>query len=284
MSVIVYHYPMIKALLLIHLFLFSHLFSTGLQALEIDSPWIQGGMILGKTEPENKIRFLKRDIRVDEQGRFVIGLGRDAPEEVKLIELLPNGVERTYTFGVEQRNYNEQRIEGVPKRTVQVPEDELPRIRQEVKMTKAARQLDSGRQDFLSEFIWPTKGIITGVYGSRRFYNGEPRRPHFGIDIAAPQGTEVLAPVAGKVTLVHEDMFFSGGTLIIDHGHGISSSFIHLHKILVKEDDVVEQGQVIAEVGATGRATGPHLDWRMNWFEQRIDPQLLMTTLPEKLN
>ena len=261
----------------------TSLLSLGSVALEISGTWIQGGLLIGQTDPQNRIVFQQRPVKTTAEGVFVLGLGRDAKPSVQLSEILPSGERKLHQFAVEQRSYREQRIDGVPKRTVQVPESELPRIRQEVKMTKAARQTDSPRQDFLQRFRWPVKGIITGVYGSRRVYNGEPRRPHYGIDIAAPQGTSVVAPASGKVTLVHNDMYFSGGTLILDHGHGVSSTFIHLHKSLVKEGDIVEQGQVIAQVGSTGRSTGPHLDWRINWFEQRLDPQLLMDSLPEKL-
>lgn len=251
-------------------------------SLEVYDPWIQGAMVRGATEPDSQLRFLDRTVEVDEQGRFVVGLGRDAKANVELEEVLATGEKIVHSFSVQQRSYREQRIEGVPNRTVQVPESALKRIREEVQLTKQARRVNSTRNDFLQEFQWPSKGIITGVYGSRRFYNGEARRPHYGIDIAAPQGSPVVAPVAGKVTLVHEDMYFSGGTLIVDHGRGISSTFIHLYKILVEEGQEVEQGQVIAEIGASGRATGPHLDWRMNWFNQRLDPQLLMRALPEK--
>jgi len=251
-------------------------------ALDIKSPWIQGGLIIGQTSPENRIRFFKRSVRVNADGQFVIGLGRDVGPTVTLSEIMPSGLERKYVFNVKQREYKEQRIEGVPKRTVQVPEEALTRIRKEGRLTRAARKVHSTRQDFLSNFIWPSKGIISGVYGSRRVYNGEPRRPHYGVDIAAPQGSAVVAPSTGRVTLVHDNMYFSGGTLIIDHGHGVSSTFIHLYKVLVKEGDEVEQGQLIAEIGATGRATGPHLDWRMNWFEQRLDPQLLFDSPPER--
>ena len=253
-------------------------------SLDMKGNWIQGGLMIGQTSPQHKIQFLNKNVRVNSDGVFVVGLGRDADKQVQLLEILPSGVKRVHRFNVEQRRYKEQKIEGVPKRTVQVPESALPRIRQEVKLTKTARQVDSVRQDFLQTFQWPAHGIITGVYGSRRFYNGQPRRPHYGIDIAAPQGSAVTAPVSGKVILVHKDMYFSGGTLIVDHGHGVSSTFIHLHKVLVEEGDVVEQGQIIAEIGATGRATGPHLDWRMNWFEQRLDPQLLMDSLPKRVN
>jgi murein DD-endopeptidase MepM/ murein hydrolase activator NlpD len=125
-------------------------------------------------------------------------------------------------------------------------------------------------------------GPITGVYGSQRVYNGVPKNPHYGVDYAAPTGTEVVAPAAGIVRLAHPDLFYSGGTMIIDHGHGLSSSFLHLSGLLVAEGARVTRGQPIALVGATGRATGPHLDWRMNWHQQRIDPQLVLETLPSK--
>ena len=249
-------------------------------ALDIKGDWIQGGLILGKTSPKNSIQFLGRTVKVNTKGDFVVGLGRDAKPVVKLVETLPNGTTKEYTFSVVQREYKEQRIEGVPKNKVNVPEKALARIRQEIKLVKAARNVHSEREDFLQPFIWPAKGIMTGVYGSRRYYNGVPKRPHYGIDIAAPQGSPVVAPTSGIITLAHEDMYFSGGTIIMDHGHGISSTFIHLHKFHVKKGDVVKQGQLIAEIGSTGRSTGPHLDWRMNWFKQRLDPQLLMAGVP----
>ena len=142
---------------------------------------------------------------------------------------------------------------------------------------RAARTRDSDRRDFLDDFVWPASGPITGIYGSQRFYNGEPRNPHYGVDIAAPTGSPVVAPADGVVTLVHPDMFFSGGTLLIDHGFGVSSTFIHLHRVLVKEGQEVKQGEKIAEIGASGRATGPHLDWRLNWYDERLDPQWFMS-------
>jgi murein DD-endopeptidase MepM/ murein hydrolase activator NlpD len=249
-------------------------------AIEIKSEWIQGGFILGKTDPSNTIEFLGRKVRVNQQGDFVIGIGRDAKPMAEVLETTTSGEVKKYTFSVKQRVYQEQRVNGVPQRTVDVPEAELSRIRTEVRLAKAARNIDSERQDFLQKFAWPAQGIISGVYGSRRVYNGVPKRPHYGLDIAAPKGTAVTAPAAGIITLVHKDMYFSGGTIIMDHGHGISSTFIHLHKAHVKEGDVVEQGQLIAEIGTTGRSTGPHLDWRMNWFDQRLDPQLLVGEIP----
>jgi murein DD-endopeptidase MepM/ murein hydrolase activator NlpD len=252
--------------------------------VDMSTPWIQGGLIIGTVEPSHRLYFFEREVRITENGNFVFGLGRDVKPEVQLTEIMPNGDTIKHTFTVEQRTYNEQKITGVPKKTVNVPESALPRIRKEVRAAKKARKVDSELQYFLQKFIWPAKGIISGVYGSRRYYNGVPKRPHYGVDVAAPQGTAVIAPASGVITLVHENMYFSGGTVIMDHGHGISSTFIHLHKAHVKVGDAVKQGQLIAEIGSTGRSTGPHLDWRMNWFDQRLDPQLLMDGLPLPLN
>ncbi|MFT6222013.1 MAG: murein DD-endopeptidase MepM/ murein hydrolase activator NlpD [Candidatus Endobugula sp.] len=249
-------------------------------AIEIETQWIQGGLILGKANPSSKIEFLGKKVRVNHLGDFVVGLGRDAKPSVKLIETTVSGEVTTHTFSVEQRAYNEQKITGVPKRTVNVSEAALPRIRKEVRAAKKSRKVNSDLQSFLEKFIWPARGIISGVYGSRRYYNGVPKRPHYGVDVAAPEGSPVIAPASGVITLVHENMYFSGGTIIMDHGHGVSSTFIHLHKSHVVVGDYVEQGQLIAEIGSTGRSTGPHLDWRMNWFDQRLDPQLLMSDLP----
>lgn len=248
--------------------------------LDIRGEWIQGGLIIGKVVPGTQVHFLKRQVRVDDDGTFVLGLDRDAPAQVQLLVTAQDGIKREESFSVKQRQYNIQRVEGVPAQTVNPPEEQQERIRKENALTRKARTLDLQRRDFLQAFEWPLLGPITGVYGSQRVYNGEPRSPHYGVDVAQPTGTPVKAPVAGVVTLAHNDMFFSGGTLIIDHGHGVSSTFIHLSKILVAEGAEVKQGDIIAEVGATGRVTGAHLDWRMNWFDQRIDPQLLVGPMP----
>jgi murein DD-endopeptidase MepM/ murein hydrolase activator NlpD len=148
-----------------------------------------------------------------------------------------------------------------------------------VALIKKARARDDARADFLTGFKWPASGCITGVYGSQRFLNGKPGRPHYGLDIAAPTGTPVLAPADGVVTLAHPNMFYSGVTLIVDHGHGLSSAFLHLNRILVKEGMRVRQGEPIAEVGATGRVNGAHLDWRINLFGRRLDPQLVLEAM-----
>ena len=177
---------------------------------------------------------------------------------------------------VVQRSYQVQRVDGLPPSKVSPGEEDMARIRKEIVLVKKARARDDPREDFLGGFEWPLKGRITGVYGSQRVLNGEPRRPHFGLDIAAPTGSEVRAPADGVVTLTHPDMYFSGGTIILDHGLGLSSTFLHLSKVLVEAGASVRQGDLIGHIGATGRASGPHLDWRMNWLDRRVDPQPLV--------
>ncbi len=249
------------------------------QGLNIQGEWQQGAVLRGQVAPGTQVTFLDRKVRVADDGVFVIGLGRDAPATVTL-KTHQHGQEQVHSFDVKQREYRIQRVDGVPPKTVNPPAEALARIRKESALARKARKVDSLRQDFRQDFQWPLLGPISGVYGSQRVYNGEPRRPHYGVDVARPTGTVVVAPVSGQVLLAYDDMFFSGGTLIVDHGHGLSSTFIHLSKILVKEGERLTQGQMIAEVGATGRATGPHLDWRMNWYDQRVDPQLLVPAMP----
>ncbi|WIO75313.1 M23 family metallopeptidase [Porticoccaceae bacterium LTM1] len=252
------------------------------QTLELKGESRQGGLLVGKVLPGTQVELSGRSVRVSDEGTFVIGLNRDAPAEIELVTRSADGELETHKVAIAAREYNIQRVEGVPQRTVNPPEEALKRIREESAMVKKARQLDDNRLDFGRGFRWPIEGSITGVYGSQRFYNGEPKSPHYGIDIAAPKGAPVVAPAAGVVTLVHKDMYYSGGTLIIDHGHGVSSTFIHLSESLVAVGQRVEAGEVVAKVGSTGRSTGPHLDWRMNWFEVRIDPQLVIDAFPEK--
>jgi murein DD-endopeptidase MepM/ murein hydrolase activator NlpD len=193
---------------------------------------------------------------------------------------LPNGETLKRDLAIRQREYEIQRIDGLPQEQVTPPQEVLDRIYAESALLEDTRSIDDPRTDFKNGFIWPVIGPITGVYGSQRVLNGEPRSPHYGIDIAAPTGTKVAAPADGVVTLAHPDMYFSGGTLVLDHGHGLSSSFVHLSRILVEKGERVHQGDVIAEVGATGRVTGPHLHWGMNLFDARIDPGLLMGPMP----
>jgi murein DD-endopeptidase MepM/ murein hydrolase activator NlpD len=248
--------------------------------LELEGRIVQGGLVVGRTAPDARVRFDGEPVRVSPEGVFLVGFGRDAPETETLVIELPDGRTLERRLDVARRDYDIQRIDGVEPSKVTPPESVLPRIREEVRMVREARTTDAARTDFLQAFEWPVEGRITGVYGSQRFYNGEPRRPHYGIDIAAAAGTPVRAPAAGIVTLAHPDMYFSGGTLILDHGHGLSSAFLHLRHIDVEEGDQVNRGDVIATVGAGGRATGAHLDWRINLFDRRLDPAFLVEPMP----
>ena len=248
--------------------------------LELQGQPVQGGLMQGRTDPGTEVTFDGRPVRISKDGVFLIGFGRDAPAQAKLVVTFTDGSREWRELKVGQRKYKIQRIDGLPPRKISPSEEDLARIHRESASIKEARTKDDARTDFLKGFIWPAKGRISGVYGSQRILNGEPRRPHYGLDIAAPVGTLVVAPASGIVTLTHPDMFYSGGTLILDHGHGLSSTFIHLHRILVKEGQYVRQGDVIAEIGATGRVTGPHLDWRINLFKRRLDPQLILKAMP----
>jgi murein DD-endopeptidase MepM/ murein hydrolase activator NlpD len=245
-------------------------------ALELHGPLTQGGVVIGRVAPGTPVRLDGRRVRVAEDGLFVIGFDRDAPAK----HTLEAGGEKR-ELAIARRQYDIQRVTGIPQRIMQPSAEDLARIEREQQLVNTARARDDDRTDFAAAFRWPITGRISGVYGSQRYYNGEPSRPHFGVDVAAPVGAEVRAPAAGIVTLAEPDLFYSGGTVIIDHGHRLSSSFLHLSKVLVEVGQRVEPGDLIAHVGATGRATGPHLDWRMNWRDARVDPQLLAGAMPK---
>lgn len=247
--------------------------------LQIEGSWQQGALLKGKVQPGSTVEFLDHRVYVNDSGDFILGLGRDAPKQVEVVVTQADGQVIRQPFEVAQRSYDIQRVEGVAPKFVTPSEKDQARIDHENFLIGKARQLREPRADFALGFIWPADGPITGVYGSQRFYNGEGRQPHYGVDIAGPVGAPVRAPAAGKVTFVY-DMYYSGWTLVLDHGQGLSSTFLHMNRVTVKEGDRVEQGQQIGEIGATGRVTGAHLDWRMNWLDQRIDPQLLVPPLP----
>ncbi len=273
--------PSLRIKLLNTMALLLSVFSLSVTALEIEGQWRQGHILKGKVANDSQVEFEGRKVRVAEDGRFLLGLDRDAPKTVSLKIISAEGLEQITSYDVEQREYKIQRISGIKKKHMAPNKEQLERIWKENAAIKKARKKDLLRRDFEQPFEWPLLGPISGVYGSQRVYNGEPRRPHYGVDVARPTGTVVVAPVSGVVTFAHDDMYFSGGTLVVDHGHGLSSSFIHLSKILVEVGQEVAQGDPIAEVGASGRVTGPHLDWRMNWFDKRVDPTALVPPMPK---
>jgi murein DD-endopeptidase MepM/ murein hydrolase activator NlpD len=244
--------------------------------VELEGVFSQGSILKGVVNVGSQVLLNNKPVRTDRNGNFIIGFGRDASESNTLSVIGSNGTQQDLDLKLMQRRYNTQSITGVPQKTVTPSHDKLERIRKETALVKKARRTDSDLPHFLDRFVVPIDAPVTGIYGSQRIYNGTPKRPHFGIDYAAPHGALVYAPASGKVTLVHDDMYYSGGTLIVDHGYGMSSTFIHLSEVLVKEGDEIQQGQEIAKVGSGGRSTGPHLDWRVNWYSTRIDPQLVL--------
>jgi murein DD-endopeptidase MepM/ murein hydrolase activator NlpD len=249
-------------------------------AVELDGEAVQGGLLFGVSSPGSRVSLDGAEIMVSADGRFVIGFDRDETGERTLLVREPDGAARTLTLAVAPREYPIERVDGLPPSTVTPDPAALERIRQEAEMVAAARARRDPRTDYVQGFTWPAGGRISGVYGSQRILNGEPRRPHYGLDIAAPTGSPVFAPADGVVTLVHPDLYFSGGTLVLDHGQGLSSTFLHLSRTLVEAGMRVSKGDLIGEIGATGRASGPHLDWRMNWLDRRVDPQLLLDGEP----
>lgn len=237
----------------------------------------QGGYLLLKVSPGTQLKFLQRQVPVSDSGFAILGFGRDFEAQAKLT-IIRSDKRYEKVFSIQPRQWEIEKIDGLPpsKVTPKSPET-LARIAQESRLIRNARATNSKLEDFIAPFKAPAEGRISGVYGSQRVLNGIPKRPHFGQDIAAPVGTPVYAPVNGKVVLAHDDMFYSGATLILDHGNGLSSTYIHLNEISVKDGQRVQQGEQIGSIGQSGRATGPHLDWRINWFDQRLDPALFLS-------
>ena len=247
---------------------------------KLDGHFVQGGVVFGTTQPGARVTLDGREVRVSEAGRFVFGFGRDAAEAARLVIVAPDGTREERALRIEKRQYRVQRIDGLPPKMVTPPAEVLAQIREDIEQVKAARAVDRAEPLFESGFVWPTTGIVTGVFGSQRILNGEPRRPHFGIDIAAAEGTPVLATADGVVAIARTDMYYTGGTVLLDHGHGLTSVYSHLKDVEVRKGQSVRQGETLGTVGSTGRSTGPHLDWRINWFEERLDPAFFVPPMP----
>ena len=252
------------------------LITTSSFAVTFDGKFIQGSFILGKTEPDSEIFIDKKKVKITPDGYFVFGLGRDRKYDV-VITVHQDGNKQKIVKKVQKRKYNIQRIDGLEEKKVTPPEEVYERIKRENKWIGEARAADSNLTFFTKKFIIPVENaIISGVYGSQRILNGKPKWPHYGLDFAANEGTKIKAMQDGTVTLAEPDLFYTGGTLIFDHGHGISTLYMHMQKILVKKGQKVKQGDVIGTVGATGRVTGAHLDVRLNWFQTRLDPATVL--------
>lgn len=236
----------------------------------------QGALVFGKVPPGSQVRYRERLLRATGYGTVAFGVGRDETGPLKVDVTLPSGRMEPVSIAVTPRDWPVEHVNGVPPKTVNPPPEIAARIQREQALVTAARERDDERTDFALPFHWPVQGRISGRFGNARVYNGQPGAGHSGMDIAAPDGTPVKAPAGGVVTFASPDLYLTGGTVLLDHGHGVSSNFLHLSRIDVKVGDRIEPGQVIGAVGATGRATGPHLHWGMNWFDTRIDPLLVL--------
>jgi len=252
--------------------LFFLLITTSSFAVTFEGKFVQGAFILGKTEPGSNVFIDKKKVRVTSDGFFAFGLGRDRKNDAVITINKKKIIKKVY-----KRKYNIQRIDGLEEKKVTPPEEVYERIKRENTWIGEARAIDSDLNFFKNKFTVPVENaIITGVYGSQRILNGKPKWPHYGLDFAADEGTKIKAMLDGVVTLAEPDLFYTGGTLIFDHGHGISTLYMHMEKVLVKKGQKVKQGDVIGTVGSTGRATGAHLDVRLNWFQTRLDPATVL--------
>ena len=232
----------------------------------------QGSLIRGKVPAHSQVYLNDKELFISENGHFVFGFGRDAELTQMIKVTYPNGLTELKPIKVQVKKYKIDRVNGISKNIMKPNHKAVVRSKKDGKQVRVARSTNSKITAVFNDFIWPVTGRISGVYGSQRVYNGKPGRPHYGVDVARITGTPIVSPADGVITLSVPDMFYSGGTLIIDHGFGVSSSMLHLSKLYVKKGQRVKQGQNIAEIGATGRVTGPHLDWRLNWFQMRLDP------------
>ncbi len=256
------------------LIIFS-LIPANLYAIEFKGKFLQGHFIIGQTDPSAQIIIGKKEVKVSDDGFFVFGIDRDRKFDLTITKI-QDGKKEKIIKKVLKRKYNIQRIDGLEESKVTPPESVYKRIKEENNKIGKARAINSSLPFFKNQFIMPVEGIISGVYGSQRILNGKPRWPHYGIDIAAKQGTMIKSSGSGVVTMAEADLYYTGGTIIMDHGHGISTIYSHLESVMVSVGDKINQGDVIGTVGSTGRSTGPHLDFRLNWFQTRLDPMSVL--------
>lgn len=252
--------------------------------LALEGAFTQGGLVQGRVPPGARVTLDGKSVRVDRDGLFLLGFAREAPADKTLAVTFRDGSRHERTLAIAPRKFDIQRIDGLPPRQVTPSPDDLERIARERQAIVAAWSRDSDRPLWRQGFAWPAEGRISGVYGSQRILNGEPRRPHFGVDVAAPVGTPIHAAADAIVALAAHDMFFTGHTVILDHGHGLSTLYAHLDAILVREGDEVGRGAPIGRLGGTGRVTGPHLHWGMNLGSLPLDPALVVPPMPSRAN
>lgn len=249
--------------------------------LRLDGPAQQGGYVLGWAPPGTlRLTLDGTDVRLAPDGRFALGFGRDQLATATVTAVLADGRTVQQTVQVAPRQWQIENLPTLP-RFSQPSAEFLARRAPELQQIEAARKTISASTGWRQRFIWPARGRISGVFGSQRIYAGEPGVPHNGVDVAGGMGGPVIAPADGVVILAAQSPFTLEGHLVmIDHGMGLNSAFLHLSRIDVKLGDVVRQGQLLGAIGMTGRATGPHLHWGMRWNDTRIDPALLAGPMP----
>lgn len=250
-------------------------------AAALRGQYVQGTLLRGRTEPGATVTLDGKQLNLGKQGDFTFGFAYDRTNAAELKIKLPGGESETQSIVPVKRDYKVQKIDGLPGKYVEPPADVLARIERDNRLIGAARARDTDESWFADDFAWPVKGPVTGVYGSQRILNGVPKQPHFGVDIAVGQGVPIHAPVASIVSMAEDDLYYTGGTVILDHGRGVSTSYLHMSRVDVKVGDQIAKGDVIGLVGKTGRATGPHLCWRLNWFKERLDASLVVPPMPK---
>ena len=256
--------------------------TTFAQAVELSGTASQGGMLWGKVAAGTKVTLDGEPVKVGPAGNFVIGFGRDAGPKARLALMHADGTGEEQVIEVKARHFDIERVDGLPPKTVTPPPEWRKRRAKETGMVREARSVATDQLDWLTGFVRPAEGRFSGFYGSQRILNGEPRSPHYGLDIAGPTGTPIVAPAGGIVRLAVPDFLLEGGIVIIDHGFGVTSTLFHMNSVDVKKGQTVKQGEQIGTIGKTGRASGPHVDWRVNWGNVRLDPILLIEPEPMK--
>jgi murein DD-endopeptidase MepM/ murein hydrolase activator NlpD len=265
--------------LLLTLILFTH---PAFAEVLLDGRIEQGGLLIGTAAPGAKVTFGERSVPVTQSGRFLVGIDRDAPAEGELVVTAPDGTREIKRFTIAPRAWKIEQVDGVPQKLVTPDPETLAQILAENKLMQAARAQIELAPYFESGLIRPAEGRISGVFGSQRVLNGEPRAFHAGLDIAAPTGTPVRAAADGVVALRREMMVMTGNTVVLNHGYGLQTVYIHMDKLHVADGQRVKQGEVIGAIGMTGRASGPHLHFGVTWFDTRLDPEAVLAVLPAK--
>lgn len=248
--------------------------------LHFDGVFTQGGLVQGRAAPGSTVTLDGEPVPITEDGLFLLGFGRDAAPRAELAVIERSGTAWRRTLVIKPRRYDVQRIDGLAERTVTPDPEGLKRIAADREQIVAVRAKESATPFFLSGFVWPAIGPISGVFGSQRILNGQPRAPHNGVDVAAPVGTPVHAAADGIVVLAQPDMYLTGQTVLIDHGLGLTTNYLHMSEIAVRPGERVAKGQIIGRIGATGRVSGPHLHWGATLHQTALDPALLVGPMP----